>query len=156
MHAGLHAGAEESFLFSLLFRSQLLLSTQIDAFWRNGARPALRPDGGRNLFQFFHYSLLPVSACAGRDCESEQGENEGVHFDASGSDDEGQRHRGVGGESACSAAVLATLRTACSGLTGRVVRSEGVPIPASPKWAGASLPWWGALCPAKGAEPSAA
>jgi hypothetical protein len=24
---------------------------EIDAFWRGGARPALQPDGGRNLFQ---------------------------------------------------------------------------------------------------------
>jgi hypothetical protein len=39
---------------------------EIDAFWRGGARLALRPDGGRNLFQKKYDSLLPVSACARR------------------------------------------------------------------------------------------
>jgi hypothetical protein len=64
-----------------------------------------------------------------------------------------------GGDCTLGAAVVGTLQTASNGLTGRVVRSRGVPVPAnpimgwagapprSPKWAGASLPWWGALCP---------
>jgi hypothetical protein len=132
---------------------------EIDAFWGG--------DGGRNLFQKKNDSLLPVSACAGGDCESERGTatvgiSTPVRARATGD--------GIvawGGDCALGAAVVGT-QTAQSRETGRAVRFGGVPVPASPvtswagapprspKWAGASLPCWGALCPAKGAEPYAA
>jgi hypothetical protein len=70
---------------------------EIDAFWGGGARPALRPDGGRNLFQKKNDSLLPVSASAGGDCESEQGNSDGGNFDACASEGDWRRHRGMGG-----------------------------------------------------------
>jgi hypothetical protein len=115
---------------------------EIDAFWGGGARPALRPDGGRNLFPKKYDSLLPVSACAGGNCESEQGDSDGENFDACESEGDWRRHRGVGGR----------LRPGSGGRrdpdslqqgAGRAVRFGGVPVPASPVmgWAQARGDW---------------
>jgi hypothetical protein len=104
---------------------------EIDAFWGGGARPALRPDGGRNLFQKKNDSLLPVSACAGGDCESERGTatvgiSTPVRARATGD--------GIvawGGDCALGVAVVGT-QTAQSRETGRAVRFGGGPSPGEP------------------------
>jgi hypothetical protein len=115
---------------------------EIDAFWGGGARPALRPDGGRNLFPKKYDSLLPVSACAGGNCESEQGTATVRISTPVGARATGDGIVALGGDCALGAAVVGT-QTAHSRETGRAVRFGGVPVPASPVtgWAQARGDW---------------